>query len=156
MGITSPCIPEGTNATDKRRRDVWNVGMDSSSDRTEDGCSSQKSDSMDRSRTGEKTRPHFLLSPSCPCPPFAADILSLSLPFSDPCDLRANVRRAGHFLVVFGTFGQTRPLNMSHRDSLSKETNVPRENQTRGIDQMRIDPSTSFRCRTFRQRFFLF
>lgn len=35
--------------------------MDSSSDRTEDECSSQKSDSMDRSN-GEKTCPHFLLS----------------------------------------------------------------------------------------------
>lgn len=35
--------------------------MDSSDDRTEDGCSSQKSDSMDRSNE-EKTCPHFLLS----------------------------------------------------------------------------------------------
>lgn len=65
-GITPPCtLVEGTNATDKRRCDVWNVGMDSSSERTEDGCSSQKSDSMDRSNSGKKPTPISYCPPSC-------------------------------------------------------------------------------------------
>lgn len=76
--------------------------MDSSDDRTEDGCSSQKSDSMDRSN-GEKTCPHFLLSQTIsflslpPYPMFSLfPSLSLSLFFFLPLIFAILARRTAH------------------------------------------------------------
>lgn len=141
--ITPLCSREGTNATDKRCRDVWNVEMDSSSDRTEDRCSSQKSDSMDRSWMEKKTCPHFLLS---------STISSLSL-FLSPSDtlffflfypwsvlsLHANIKRAKHFSYHVWYVRANLPIERVMQGH-SKATNDFREYQTHSIADRLFHP----------------
>lgn len=116
---------------------------------------------LDGSIERRKNLPPFLTVSRylVPSPPSFSGMLflSLSLPFSFSfsfclASIPADVKRGEHLLVAYGTFGQTRPLSVSHRDTLSKGTNGPRVNQTRGIDQTRIDPFHPFLTQRFPER----
>jgi len=130
-------------ALTRQTNDVTTSGMSEWTHRT----TARKTDAPRRNQTRwiDRMKKKPALISYCPrlsrLSPFPSDVLSLSLsPLPPP--LFAILIWKTAFLVVYGTFGRTRPLRMSHRDTLSKATNAPRENQTWNIDQMRTTSSS--------------
>lgn len=128
--------------------------MDSSSDRTEDGCSSQKSDSMDRSWMEKKTCPHFLLSwtISSLFLSFCQMLFFFSL-FYPWSLLSLHAKGPSTFLVVYDTFGQTCPLTVSCSDTQKWQMIFAKIKHIASIACKR-NSSVSIQCQSFDIIFF--
>jgi len=127
-GTLHPCAL--VKALTRQTNDVATSGMSEWTHRT----TARKTDAPRRNQTRwiDRMKKKPALISYCPrlsrLSPFPSDILSLSLFFSlspllDLCDPHIKDRLSCHIRYV-------RPLRMSHRDTLSKATNAPCENQT--------------------------